>query len=309
LNFVELNRDFVPVEKDKEPILDAGIWGRRYARWMTWAELLQYRRVILLAEASSGKSEEFRHQQEELVRAGKPAFFIRIEELADQGFEAALDARDADRFKAWLASNEEAYFFLDSVDEARLNKKSLDLALRRFARDLDKASDRARVYVSCRASDWRGEKDRSLIQRILPSWEIAATEEPKNDGEDPLLDPIFKRDEPNHVRQNREPERKPHDVLVVQIVPLDSAQCEKLATACGVDDPKAFMAGIHSASLDLFAERPGDVIDLATYWKKHGRFGTLSEMIKYGISKKLSELDPHRPDNTAITPEQLRLVR
>jgi hypothetical protein len=48
--------------------------------------------VILLTEAASGKTEEFRHQCDVLKAAGSPAFFLRIEELADQGTEAALDS-------------------------------------------------------------------------------------------------------------------------------------------------------------------------------------------------------------------------
>lgn len=307
MKYVELNRDFVPVEKDKEPILDSGmwgLWGRKYAGWKSWPDLLQYRRVLLLAEASSGKSVEFRHQQEALVADGKPAFFIRIEELADQGFEAALEPGDAGRFKAWLQSNDEGFFFLDSVDEARLNKKSLETALKRFARDLDKAVERASVYISCRVSDWHGEKDRLLIQRLLPSFETPAVPSPTTG--DPLLDPIFKRDEPNSVKIEKEPERKRHDVLVVQLVPLNSEQCEKLAKACDVNDAKAFMNGIHSAGLDVFTERPGDVVEHATYWKKHGRFEALNVMMEFGIAKKFAEEEAHRPDNAAITPDQLR---
>lgn len=139
MKFVDLDRSFVPVAKDKEPILNAGIWGRKYGGWNSWADLLERRRVVLLAEASSGKSEEFTNQQAALEAAGKIAFFMRIEELADQGFEDALEAHSADRFKSWVDSTDEAYFFLDSVDEARLNQKSFEMALKRFARDLGKA--------------------------------------------------------------------------------------------------------------------------------------------------------------------------
>jgi hypothetical protein len=50
--------------------------GRRYGGWLTWEGLLKYRRVVLLAEASSGKSEEFRAQTEKLKKEGKAAFFF-----------------------------------------------------------------------------------------------------------------------------------------------------------------------------------------------------------------------------------------
>jgi hypothetical protein len=72
--FVDLNRCFVPIGKDREPMLDAGLWGRRFAGWLDWPQVLEHRRVVLLAEASSGKTEEFRNQQNALSSEGKPAF-------------------------------------------------------------------------------------------------------------------------------------------------------------------------------------------------------------------------------------------
>jgi hypothetical protein len=99
--FVDLNRCFVPIEKEQEPVLDAGLWGLRFLGWLDWPRLLQHRRVVLLAEASSGKTEEFRNQESKLSSQGKPAFFIRIEELADQGFEAALEPSSARAFEEW----------------------------------------------------------------------------------------------------------------------------------------------------------------------------------------------------------------
>ena len=91
MNFIELNRFFVPIGKDKEPLLRIEhTWGRQFAGWLQWSDLLKYNRVVLLAEASSGKSTEFRHQVDTLVGDGKPAFLVRIGELADHGVETSL---------------------------------------------------------------------------------------------------------------------------------------------------------------------------------------------------------------------------
>jgi hypothetical protein len=52
---------------------------------------------------------------------GRPAFFVRIEDLADRGFEAALDETEIELFKAWKAASfGDDWFFLDSVDESRM---------------------------------------------------------------------------------------------------------------------------------------------------------------------------------------------
>jgi hypothetical protein len=89
MEFVDLNRYFVPLSKDQEPSLDIGrFWGPRAAGWLNWKELRRRRRVILLAEAASGKTKEFEYQCDSLRAGGNPAFFLRIEELADNAIES-----------------------------------------------------------------------------------------------------------------------------------------------------------------------------------------------------------------------------
>ncbi|WP_375415561.1 hypothetical protein [uncultured Bradyrhizobium sp.] len=226
MTFVDLHRYFAPVSKNEEPSLNLGIWGRKLGGWLDWSELLSQRRVILLAEASSGKSEEFRNQQSVLSAQGKPAFFIRIEELADQGFEAALDPGSVEAFTNWRTGTAQGYFFLDSVDEARLNRKNFDTALKKFARDLGRAVERAFVFISCRVTDWKVREDRLLIEAVLP-WREVAKEAVKD--ADPLLDPIFNTEEKNQRRQVEKPKGKPGELLVVQLVPLSNDQCQQLA--------------------------------------------------------------------------------
>ena len=65
---------------------------------------------------------------------------------------------------------DEGWFFLDSVDEVRLRHKSLERALRRFASELGHGLRRAHVFVSCRVSDWQGEEDRAVINRLLQAF-------------------------------------------------------------------------------------------------------------------------------------------
>ncbi len=86
MRYVDLKRSFVLIGKDQEASLGLdSTWGRRIGGWLSWHDLLEHRRVVLLAEASSGKTEEFRHQAASLVNQDKAAFFVRIEDLADDG--------------------------------------------------------------------------------------------------------------------------------------------------------------------------------------------------------------------------------
>jgi hypothetical protein len=57
--FIDLERKFAVITKDKEADL---VRDHQFREWIGWPELLRYRRVVLLAEASGGKTEEFRHQ-------------------------------------------------------------------------------------------------------------------------------------------------------------------------------------------------------------------------------------------------------
>jgi hypothetical protein len=308
MNFINLDRYFVPLTKDQEPSLDTGrFWGPRVSGWLGWEELRRCRRVILLAEAASGKTEEFRHQCDILSATGSPAFFLRIEELAEQGTETALDSDSAQLFATWLAGSGEGWFFLDSVDEARLNRKSFDTALKRFARDIGDGRERAHVYVSCRVTDWKGAEDRTTYSRYLPAWKkpvLAPIAKP--DDYSALLDPLFEKKDSPPAAKPDESEESLNELLVVQLVPLSADQYRTLATGAGVTDVDPFVEAITKHGLEALTERPGDLLDLANYWKSHGKFGSFAEMLEHSIARKLAERDPHRPDNETISPEDAR---
>ena len=308
MNFINLDRYFVPLTKDQEPSLDIGrFWGPRVSGWLSWEELRRRRRVILLAEAASGKTEEFRRQCDVLRAAGSPAFFLRIEELADQGTETALDAESVQLFEAWLAGSSEGWFFLDSVDEARLNRKSFDAALKRFAKDIGDGRERAHVYVSCRVTDWNSAEDRTTYSRYLPAWKkpvIAPVAKP--DDYSALLDPLFEKNDSSPAAKPDESEDSLNELVVVQLVPLSTDQYRTLAIAAGVTDADQFVKAITKHGLEALTERPGDLLDLADYWKSHAKFGSFAEMLEHSIARKLGERDPHRPDNETISPEDAR---
>ena len=93
---------------------------------------------------------------------------------------------------------------------------------------------------------------------------------------------------------------------MIQLAPLSTDQYRSLATAFGVKDVNTFVAGINQNGLDAFTERPGDLIDLAIYWRTFGRFGSFAEMVEHSINRKLREPDAFRPDNEALSFEKAR---
>jgi hypothetical protein len=307
MKFVQLNRSFLPIAKDQQPRLEAGrLWGHKFGGWLDWPDLRQRKRVVLLAEASCGKSDEFRNQVEEITAAGSPAFMVRVEELADQAFEAALEPGSVRVFDQWRKGTGTAWFFLDSVDEARLNRRSFETALKRFARDLDQAAERAHVLISCRVSDWDTARDRVLIERLLPARPAPAPAPEEELSGDPLLDPLFETKATNTAQAREPPKSPPEELLIVQLTPLSNEQCRMLAAAAGVADVDKFMEQIDRNGLDAFTDRPGDVLDLAEYWRSFNRFGSFADMVEHGVTTKLREIESYRGDSDVLSPAKAR---
>lgn len=292
MDFVDLERHFAPIYKDKDAELGWSLHlGRKYGNWLNWEELLKRRRVVLLAEALCGKTKEL--EQRALVLRGQahPAFYVRIEDLIDRGFIAALRRDDAQLFDAWKQSETgDAWFFLDSVDEARINNKSFPSALRTLSNELGNDSlNRAFIIVSCRVSDWKGKSDRETIETELPFVNNLAC----HDRDEILLGPIFDKHTIKTHTTILDEVPRPSDLLVVQLVPLTDEQKMKMADAAKIDG-RALLRAINQSGLDAMAERPGDFIELIGYWAEHSRLDSLIEMTAAGVRRKLREENQHR---------------
>ena len=128
-NFIDLNRSFAKITKDS----DFDIEDDPYAEVLSelvknyhnkfetkaWVDLLQIQRVIILAEAGAGKTAEILSATKKLRREGKKAFFFRLEHISSD-FDNSFEIGKKAEFNEWLACDEVGWFFLDSVDEARL---------------------------------------------------------------------------------------------------------------------------------------------------------------------------------------------
>jgi len=308
MDFVDLDRHFIPLTNDNDVVVDWGQhWGRKYGGWLSWSDLLKRRRVVLLAEALSGKTKELEHRRHVLKGQKIPAFFVRIEDLADRGFTAALDEGDIELFDRWKdAGSGDAWFFLDSVDEARLNGKRFSNALQAFRRELGRANlNRSFVIVTCRASDWKGKSDRDELRNGLPFEEAAQTGSEPVHPDEVLLAPIFNEKNDRKSRSREEPKFRPSDLLVVQLAPLNPEQQGRMAAAAGLDS-KAFLRAIDLSGVGTMAERPGDLLDLIGYWSEHKAFGSLTEMTEDGVRRKLREEDIYRPNAGVLSADRAR---
>ena len=190
-----------------------------------------------------------------------------------------------------MNGNKEAYFFLDSVDEARLNSHTaFEIALRRFATKIGERLDRAKIFVSCRVSNWRATEDLSLFLRHLP---IPEKRKMRDDQEGPTEEVEQASEEAIATDRSIDSEEK-KDHVVFQLAPLNDQQIRNFAAQKGVDDTEAFVEAIERADARIFVERPQDLLELIAYWKSKGRLGRHAEMLDFNIQVKLSEHDPCR---------------
>jgi len=263
--FIELNRSFAPIPKDYEfneelyefsPYL--GLLENK-----KWKDLLQLRRVIILAEAGAGKTVEIREVTDRLRGVGKNAFFFRLEHLCSN-FEASFEIGTASEFETWLSSNKPGWFFLDSVDEARLTgPKNFEAAIRNLSVKLGDCKKRSHIFITSRLSEWRPQSDLSLIMNRLPFIESTTTAEDPERDESGTFDGIS--DVQNASIKQGETELT--EPSVFSLLQLDKKQIAIFSEARGVRDIDVFLDAIERAEADVYSGRPLDLLELIDYWE------------------------------------------
>ncbi|MEO6946708.1 MAG: hypothetical protein ABI150_09095 [Nitrobacter sp.] len=225
-----------------------------------WHEIEDAFRVLIIANPGAGKTFEAQTRARRIKERGRHAFFIRIEKI-DGNFEQAFEVGTAAEFAIWLASTEEAWFFLDSVDEAQLETpRALEDAVRIFGTRCHAALDRARIFITSREDAWRALPDQTLIEQHLPYGEPDPAESDDDTSRD--SDPTLK---------------------LLRLAGLNEDEIGLFAGHYGVSDVAEFVDAVKRANLLALAERPFDLKALIRVWiadhKLGSRFGVLQRMI------------------------------
>ncbi|MFM0441595.1 hypothetical protein PQQ84_34710 [Paraburkholderia strydomiana] len=284
---ISLNRQFYEWKENTD-------WAA-YSRYRTaagvsngllgWSELLTKRRVVILAEAGSGKTEELAEQARQQTAAGRFAVYATVQDVGRDGLGKALRPADRQRLIAWRNSDEPGWFFIDSIDEAKLNSVRLERALRQIADGIAGGEGRAHVVLSGRHTDWEFARDAQRLKDELPL--------PDDKLAEPLppLETLVRR----ILRNEKRPEpARAETPLIVVMAQLDTAQVRTYAAAKNAMDLDGLLAAVEDASLWGFACRPLDLDWIVRYWHSHGRLGSFSEMIEVGLRERLQETDPER---------------
>lgn len=275
-----MNRTFR--ELAKRPSVDGTFelaWAEHFNEsGISWDELLQSRRVLIVSEAGAGKTYECESKARELFARGEPAFFLSLENVASAGVVATLFGDELKRFNDWLASSSQAaYFFLDSIDELQLVHRSFRDALRRFAHDIQGALGRATVVITARPVPI----DRQAFKEILPVPAVIREE----DSQDEFI--RIAMDGPSKSEDGAPPAGRE-----VELLPLTGSQIAEFARSRGVDNTDAMLAAIDIKHAREFARKPQDLIELCDDWREHGALRAHFAQIQSHVYARLAA----RPD-------------
>lgn len=306
--FIELNRKFHDLTEQElaEPEILAQN-EHKYSSLTGWTELLESDRVLLLAEAGSGKTLEMREQAARLALEGHCAYFTELTSLAVNCFTDLLSASDEKSFGNWKNHRSSpAWFFLDAVDELKLTNGKFELALKRLAKALDDNFHQVRVIISCRPNDWRPLLDKSSVQSGLP-----ISRKPMQvrslPPEELFLLPLreHRNKSGKTAPQETDARKKDQEFRTVILLPMNSQQIELFAESSGLPHPQAFLQEIENQNAWTFARRPLDLMELIGIWKSDGKLGTRAEQHEANVIAKLRD-NPERPDNNTLSDEKAR---
>ena len=292
MTFVPLNRRFHRWTEDHNVNIETMRLLRRSGFGLDWTELLNSKRVVILAEGGSGKSTEFKAQHERLIQQGAFSFLTTVTRVGQRDFESALLLQERQRFVEWRSSGKPAWFFVDSVDEAKRAAVRFDDALSHIADSVLGAEGRAHVVLSGRHADWEFSRDLTALANILPIHDLAAA--PTATPNELVIQALHRKN------SDAAPVEKP---LVVLMDPLDSAQVERYAISKGVANVREFLNQVEHSKLWTFASRPVDLDWLIRYWINRRSFDNLERMLDVCLAERLRETDRIRAGQVTLDGE------
>ena len=286
---VPLNRSFSAILRkqqtsDEQEILAA--WG--FPPYKQWPGIDEGYRSVVLGEAGAGKTFEMWARAKYTEDQGHAAFLIRIEDI-NEYFEQAFEVGCTESFEDWLGSHREAWFYLDSVDEAKLsNPRDFEKAIRRFSQRIKNAQMRAHICVSSRPYAWRAESDRNLIERYLPFRQR-------------------KRERKSEIPESEGQVTESESALEVYLLrPLEEDQIRQFAVHRLTPEIDRLIDELKRLNLLDLAGRPFDLEGILVKWTSDRELGGRREMLRHNIEAKLKEIDSHRDIRRPLSLERSR---
>lgn len=239
----------------------------------TWAEVLASKRILLVSEAGAGKTHECEQEAKRLIADGVPAFWLRLERVAEEGIEGSVYGPQKSLYAEWKTSaSTHAYFFFDSIDELQLTHWTFRQALERASYELSTALNRCVIVVTSRPVDI----DRDAFKELLP---VPVAERSEPDGEE------FVRIATHG--------QKPEGLAIapeyreVKLLPLTDEQVIAFARLQKVADPESMWAAINERNAQDLARWPQELIELCDSWRANGRISNYLEQLDFHAESRL----------------------
>jgi hypothetical protein len=240
----------------------------------SWEDLRSHDRVVILAEAGAGKTTEIKMQVTTLRNEGHDAFFLVLENLKDE-FEFAFHPiwGPFGDFNAWKNTYRTGYFFLDSVDEAKMNcERDFRKAITRFAKHLSPYMSRIKIVITSRIAAWKPTSDLRDITELLGNGSSCKLSNISTNDNDDGKTPF----------------------TVVALDSLSHRQIESFASKRNVSNISGFLASLEKHDSFSFATRPLDLEELLDYWIKHQSIGCRRDLVTNSIEMKLTQIESGR---------------
>jgi hypothetical protein len=290
--YIELDRKFFKLSDvytqnaDNDDLELSQALGLNAGAEIGWDAMLEKQRVIILSEAGSGKTEEIKQAAIRLENAEKPAFFLRLENIPD-GLEDAFEVGDLQKFEGWLASDQQAWLLLDSVDESRLrDPKDFQKAIKAISKKIQPALHRTHIIITSRANAWRAKTDLDLCKKFFPlnnSKKKGSVLEQSPEPEDES------QDENSSYISSAEFE-------FYALSDLSEEQIKKFLQANGVAEVPKILQEIERHDAQIYTARPQDLQELAEYWIDNKKIGSRLDLMRNSIQRRLNERDQDRDD-------------
>ncbi|OLF75186.1 hypothetical protein AWH60_11225 [Pseudoalteromonas haloplanktis] len=288
---VSINRVFAEVAQDDLNKGDAYLLpdGRYGAK--SWTELDDCQCVVILGEGKCGKTFEFQKQDKLLKEQNKYSFFVALEQLQDFDFLDVITENEELRFEEWQkSSDQEAYFFLDAVDELKLRSGSLRSALRKIKNAIGIAVlPQAKFYISCRPNDWKDEIDIAALRTLLANRNMDEEEtEEFEDGEKELIK-LISNAKTTSTQNYSEKTSSEDKIKIYSLLSFNNGDIERFANSYAPEHSEKFINYLNSKELWHLYHLPYEIMSALDQFSSDGRLGDLQEQLDYSISQKLKE--------------------
>lgn len=291
-DYVELDRRFfeIPSEYAQDVLRDntdlSEIYDLRIVDDISWDELLKESRIVILAPAGAGKTREIKQAAIKLRKKNALSFFIRLEHISDN-LEAAFDVGEYEEFNNWLNSTEEAWLFLDSVDESRLRDyQEFSAAVRKIANVLKPAMQRVHIFITGRFEKWDAETDLALCN---DKFQYSSPNAQQQSPHEEIILTTEADDGAYNYAQNDCGESSFGKFKIYSISKLSFDQVAKFSKNKGAKDFDKFIQELERLDASMYVDRPDDLEHVILFWNKFSRIGSRLELMQNSIERRLEE--------------------